>query len=320
VSGKDQSGHAKELAHHFDNMEDQHESSKQGMWLFLATEVLLFGGLFCAYAVYRSLHPEVFVYAHQYLDKVMGGINTVVLITSSLTMALAVRAAQLGKRKQLIVFLVLTLLGACGFLGIKYVEYSHKWHMGLLPGIHYDPVEDSHATESRAHPDGDASPRDSSPTLTGTPDHAEPAGPAAELNVGAGVAPALAVDQPGAEAAPYVEAAPEDEAYEPPSSDSPDAPAGPTGLADASAEHGDSHDAGAEPRLVHLFFSIYFLMTGLHGIHVLGGMAVITWVLVRSVKGHFRPDYYTPVENVGLYWHIVDLIWIFLFPLLYLIH
>jgi len=298
VSGKDPGGHAKELAHHFDNMEDQHESSKQGMWLFLATEVLLFGGLFCAYAVYRSLHPEVFVYAHQYLDKVLGGINTVVLITSSLTMALAVRAAQLGKRKHLIVFLALTLLGACGFLGIKYVEYSHKWHLGLLPGIHYAPDIEGHA-----HDGGDLDdPAEEAPE--NDPE------PALESNV--------AEADPSTEAEPGTEAEPE--AYTPPSSDSPDAPTGPTGLADANAEHGDSHGAGAEPRLVHLFFSIYFLMTGLHGIHVLGGMVVITWVLVRSVKGHFRPDYYTPVENVGLYWHIVDLIWIFLFPLLYLIH
>ncbi len=302
MSGNDQ-GHPPELAHHFDSMEEQHESSKQGMWLFLATEILLFGGLFCAYAVYRSLHPEVFIYAHQYLDKVLGGINTVVLITSSLTMALAVRAAQLGKRKHLVIFLALTLLGACGFLGIKYVEYSHKWHLGLLPGIHYDPVEDSHATESRAHPDGGEPPQDSSPTVTEAPEHA------IELDVGAGLTPARAADQP----------LPEPEQYTAPTSELTAAPAGPAGLA-VEAYGNDAHDLGPEPRLVQLFFSIYFLMTGLHGIHVLAGMAVISWVLVRSAKGHFRPDYYTPVENVGLYWHIVDLIWIFLFPLLYLIH
>ena len=310
MSGKEHSGHAKELAHHFDSLEDQHESGKQGMWLFLATEILLFGGLFCAYAVYRALHPEVFVYAHQYLDKVLGGINTVVLIASSLTMALAVRAAQLGNKKHQVLFLALTLLGACGFLGIKYVEYSHKWHLGLLPGIHYDPVADPHASESRAHPDGGEPPQDSSPTLTGSPD-LEPARSsehdieaAAELNVGAGLTPALAP-----------------EAYEAPTTELDRGGDAPTGLATA-ADHdaGDSHGPGAEPRLVHLFFSIYFLMTGLHGIHVLAGMGVITWVMIRAARGHFHPDYYTPVENVGLYWHVVDLIWIFLFPLLYLIH
>ena len=285
MSGKDQ-GHPPELAHHFETMEEQHQSSKQGMWLFLATEILLFGGLFCAYAVYRSLHPEVFVYAHQYLDKVLGGINTVVLIASSLTMALAVRAAQLGKKRHLVVFLALTLLGACGFLGIKYVEYSHKWHLGLLPGIHYAPVEDGHA------------------------DHGTVPVPVPESDIaGAGDA------DPSTDA----EAPPELESYAPPVSDTPDAPAGPAGLATA-APGTDPHGAGAEPRLVHLFFSIYFLMTGLHGIHVLAGMGVISWVMLRAAKGHFRPDYYTPVENVGLYWHVVDLIWIFLFPLLYLIH
>jgi cytochrome c oxidase subunit 3 len=300
VSGKDQSGHAKELAHHFENMEDQHESGKQGMWLFLATEILLFGGLFCAYAVYRSLHPEVFVYAHQYLDKVLGGINTVVLISSSLTMALAVRAAQLGNRKHQVIFLALTLLGACGFLGIKYVEYSHKWHLGLLPGIAYAPQLDH---------------EHSAP-----PDHAEPA---AEPDVEAGLTPARGAEIEAAPAPEAEVADPDPEAlerYTPPASETPDAAVGPAGLASASAEPTGHHGPGQEPRLVHLFFSIYFLMTGLHGIHVLAGMAVITWVMIRAARGHFRPDYYTPVENVGLYWHIVDLIWIFLFPLLYLIH
>jgi cytochrome c oxidase subunit III len=319
VSGKEQSGHAKELAHHFENLEDQHESGKQGMWLFLATEVLLFGGLFCAYAVYRSLHPEVFVYAHQYLDKVLGGINTVVLIASSLTMALAVRAAQLGKKKHLVLFLALTLLGACGFLGIKYVEYSHKWHLGLLPGIHYAPVEDSHATESRAHPDGGKPPLDSSPTLSESPDHdslnvVEPESEVAEADDAT-----LATDAE-AEVVELDEPAPEDEAYAPPTTELDAGGTAPAGLASATADADDSHGPSEEPRLVHLFFSIYFLMTGLHGIHVLAGMGVITWVMIRAARGHFRPDYYTPVENVGLYWHIVDLIWIFLFPLLYLIH
>jgi cytochrome c oxidase subunit 3 len=208
------------------------------MWVFLLTEVLLFGGLFCAYAVYRANHPEVFVWAHQFLDKTLGAVNTVILIASSFTMALAVRAAQRDRRQQLVVLLVLTLGGACGFLGVKYVEYKHKWEAGLLWAKQFHPV--SHAeTESATH--------------TRDPGHAQ------------------------------------------------------TALAN-------------QPRNAGIFFSIYFMMTGLHGLHVLAGMAAITWVLVRALRGDFSSAYFGPVDFVGLYWHLVDLIWIYLFPLLYLIH
>ncbi len=225
--------HAPHLQHHFDTSEQQFDAGKLGIWLFLATEVLLFGGLFCAYAIYRANHPEVFHYAHQFLDKVLGGTNTVILLCSSLTMAWAVRASQLGQRKLLIAMLSLTLLGGFGFMGIKYVEYKAKWEHGLLPGTHFAPHEEGAA------------------------------------------APAVAGAKP--------------------------------------AEH------GKRPANTQIFFGIYFLMTGLHGIHVLAGMVAITWILVRSIKGHFGPAYFTPVDFVGLYWHLVDLIWIFLFPLLYLI-
>ena len=225
--------HAPSLRHHFDTPEQQYDAGKLGIWLFLATEILLFGGLFCAYAIYRADHPEIFLYAHQFLDKVMGGTNTVILLCSSLTMAWAVRASQLGQRVSLIVLLSLTLCGGFGFMGIKYVEYKAKWEHGLLPGTHFAPHEEEGAA-------------------------------------------------------------------------APSAPA-------PAASH------GKRPSNVQIFFGIYFLMTGLHGLHVLAGMGAITWILVRSIKGHFGPEYYTPVDFVGLYWHLVDLIWIFLFPLLYLI-
>ena len=130
---------AAHLQHHFDTPEQQFDAGKLGIWLFLATEILLFGGLFCAYAIYRANHPEIFVFAHQYLDKVLGGTNTVILLCSSLTMAWAVRAAQLGQRKLQITLLALTLLGGFGFMGIKYVEYKAKWEHGLLPGTRFAP-------------------------------------------------------------------------------------------------------------------------------------------------------------------------------------
>lgn len=208
------------LASHFATPEQQIASGKMGMWLFLATELLLFGGLFVAYTIYRNLHPEVFVHAHRYLDVTMGGVNTIVLLFSSLTVALAIHSAQLNKKGAVAGYLVVTIICALIFLGVKYVEYSHKFHVGLLPGEYFTA---------------------SSPNLP-NPDQA------------------------------------------------------------------------------HIFFGIYFLMTGLHGIHVVIGIIVLTWLLIRTQRGDFGSHYYLPLELGGLYWHLVDLIWIFLFPLLYLIH
>jgi len=208
--------HTPGLQHHFTTMKQQFEAAKLGMWLFLVTEVLLFGGLFVGYGIMHSKHPEAFVAAHHHLDWRLGALNTIVLLLSSFTMVMGVWAAQTGQKKKLITFLLITVILAMVFMGVKYVEYSHKFHEGLLPGKFY-----SHQ--------GD--------TVQGQ----------------------------------------------------------------------------------FMFFSFYFMMTGLHGIHILGGMGAILWVLWRATKGHFSSRYYTPVDLVGLYWHLVDLIWIYLFPLLYLI-
>lgn len=204
------------LQHHFTNMKQQKDSAKLGMWLFLVTEVLLFGGLFVAYSIYRAWNPDLFHNAHYHLSTLAGATNTVVLITSSVTVALAIRYMQLGNKKATLINLGITLALAAVFLVIKYFEYEHKIHLGQLPGKYY--------------------------TYTGI--------------------------------------------------------------------------EGSNP---HVFFSIYFLMTGLHGFHVLGGIGVITWMIKRTARGDFSPEYYTPIEMTGLYWHLVDLIWIFLFPLFYLI-
>lgn len=186
------------------------------MWLFLLTEILTFGGLFVAYAIYRAWHPDMFVNAHLALNRSLGALNTVVLITSSITMALSIWAMQNDKRKQTFLYLLATLVLAGTFMVVKYFEYSHKFHVGQLPGKFY--------------------------TYTGI--------------------------------------------------------------------------EGTNP---HIFFSIYFMMTGLHGLHVLIGMGLIIWLMVRTQKGHFSGKYYTPIEITGLFWHLVDMVWIFLFPLLYLI-
>lgn len=208
--------HPPHLQHHFVSSEQQFDASKMGMWLFLVTEILLFSGMFVAYAVYRVWHPEVFVEASKELDWVMGGVNTLVLLASSLTVAMAIHFAQQDNRKGLVINLLLTLLAATTFMVIKYFEYSSKFSHGIFPGENY-------------------------------------------------------------------------------------------------AYH------GLEMAYAPQFFSIYFVMTGIHGVHVLVGMFLMAWLLIRSVRGHFTSAYYTPVELVGLYWHIVDIIWIFLFPLMYLI-
>jgi cytochrome c oxidase subunit 3 len=207
--------HPEHLEHHFYSAGQQKAAAKMGMWLFLATEVLFFGGLFLGYATLRFFYPGTFMAAHEYLSIPLGGLNTVVLITSSLTMALAVRAGQTSNNKLLVRLLAVTWLLAAMFLVIKYIEYSHKFHLGLLPGKFY-----------------------TAKGIAGLP---------------------------------------------------------------------------------HVFFGIYFIMTGLHGLHVIAGMIVIAWLFVRARQGRYSAEYYTPVENVGLYWHLVDIIWIFLFPLLYLV-
>jgi cytochrome c oxidase subunit 3 len=210
-------------------MGEQLDTSKLGLWLFLASEVLFFGGLFVAYAVYRANHPELFHYAHHFLDWRLGGLNTLVLISSSLTAAWAVRSAQLGRQRELRLMLLATLLLASAFLVVKYFEYSHKLHHGIFWGAAYHPSQE---------------------ILSSLP---------AALR-----------------------------------------------------------SAPVPPHL-GTFFSIYFLMTGLHGIHVLVGMGLYLWLIGRAGRGDFTPAYYVPVDAVALYWHLVDIIWIFLFPLFYLL-
>ncbi len=283
------------VAHHFESAQQQAESGKLGMWLFLSTEILLFGGLFCAYAVYRANHPDIFIYAHQFLSKTLGGVNTLVLICSSFTMAWAVRAAQLGQRKRLVVLLSLTLVCAFMFLGIKGVEYKHKWHEGLLWGTRYAPKE--HGDEVHGAEAG----------LTyETAQVGEEMAPPSDLEHEVSVTTAaLKLSDPalGEERTLIVSSAD-----------------GPGGLAPAEPHPAAHRIDIPEPKNVQIFFGVYFVMTGLHALHVIAGMVVIGWLLRRSVRGDFGPRYFAPVDLGGLYWHLVDLIWIYLFPLLYLIH
>jgi cytochrome c oxidase subunit 3 len=209
------------LQHHFDDMDQQHAAGSLGMWVFLVTEIMFFGGLFAAYAIYRSLYLPGFEAGSRLLDVKLGAINTAVLIASSLTMALAVHAAQTSRRNALIVFLILTMILGGVFLGIKYVEYHHKWEAQLVPGLRFSPAE--------------------------------------------------AI--PGKAALPQVE----------------------------------------------LFFCFYFFMTALHATHMVVGIGILAVLAGLAARGRFSAEYFSPVEVSGLYWHFVDIVWIFLFPLLYLI-
>jgi cytochrome c oxidase subunit 3 len=280
------------LAHHFDTPDQQNTSAKIGMWVFLGTEILMFGGLFCAYAIWRANSYDAFWIGHVYLSTTWGAINTVVLLLSSFTMAWAVRAAQLNQRSLCVWLLALTFLGGCGFMVIKAVEYTGKFEHGLGPGIWYTAPAISAALDKQA---------------------AAEVAPAAEVPGNAAAASLI------------------------PSSAVPTSAAAPRGMtAKVSADHaapahgGHDHAGGDNYYAAHGhttqdmvtargFFSIYFGMTALHGLHVLVGMGLMLWILLRARRGEFSAEFNTPVDLVGLYWHLVDLIWIFLFPLLYLI-
>lgn len=287
-------GDGPHLAHHFDTYQQQFDAGKLGIWLFLLTEVLFFSGLFCAYTVYRGMHPEVFVYAHYFLDTKMGAINTCVLLVSSLTAAWAVRNAQLAQTRLLVINIVITIVCAFTFMGVKYVEYSHKFHDGLLPGPRFHPTEQvwELATFKHKHPEA----AEYAERLTRLAEEKEKAAKDTKAANTAGELSATAYEKPTEEQIePLLKA----------------------GVIGPNAE---DQTRPSKPRNGHAFFSIYFFMTGLHGIHVIGGIVVWLWLLKRAVKGEFGPKYFGPIDYSALYWHLVDLVWIYLFPLLYLIH
>ena len=203
------------LAHHFDSYEQQRESATLGMWVFLVTEVLFFGGLFASFSLYRSLYGEAFAAASRSLDIRLGALNTAVLIGSSLTMALAVRGGQTGKPRLTFAMLLSTLALGSTFLGVKAIEYADKFHHHHVPGASF-------------------------------------------------------------------------------------------------------HFEGPDAPHAQLFFALYFLMTGLHALHMIIGAAILLFMLRPAWRGTWTPRNHNFLEGFGLYWHFVDLIWIFLFPLLYL--
>lgn len=206
-------------AHHFESAEHEYQSSKFGTWVFLVTEIMMFGGLFVGYIIYHQKYPQMFHTGSTFLDWKLGSLNTVVLIFSSLTMALSIYYAQKNERVKTLINLYVTFICGAIFMYVKYMEYEHKFHLGIFPGHFFR--------------------------------------------------------------------------YNGP----------------------EAHQFSNLP----MYFSFYFCMTALHGFHVLCGMALIAWLIVRAHRNEFDSHYYTPLECTGLFWHLVDLIWIYLFPLLYLI-
>jgi cytochrome c oxidase subunit 3 len=289
--------------HHFENADQQYQSAKLGMWVFLATEILFFGGLFVAYSVYRANHPEVFVFGHHFLDKNLGALNTVILICSSLTAAWAVRAAQLKQIRILKLMLVLTILCAFGFLGVKGVEYHAKWKHGLLWAGSYHPHLD-HDEAVTEIVGSEEVPVDGSEIETEVVSEEQRVGDA-ELVESEMIPENAAAGGPTTAATDRSSIAP--------------AAAGPAGLAPPGGDVETEHEINIEPANAQIYFSIYFLMTGLHGIHVIGGIGAFLWLLVCTRRGDFNSGHFTRVDMVALYWHLVDLIWIYLFLLLYLV-
>jgi cytochrome c oxidase subunit 3 len=208
--------HTLALRHQFDDVVQQKDASTFGMWLFLATEVLFFGGMFCCYTVYRSLYPAAFGAASNHLSLLWGGVSTAVLICSSYFMASAVNSAATGQKNAIVAYLAITILFAAAFLVIEMTEWHGLYQEGLMPGFNF------------------------------------------------------------------------------------------------TFHEGDFGH-------VQLFYCLYFSMTGLHASHVTIGIGILLTMLVRAARGGFSPEYYTPIEISGLYWHFVDLVWIYLFPLYYLI-
>lgn len=360
-AGHDDHGHHEPFrAHHFESWQQQFDAGKLGVWAFLVQEVLFFSGLFCAYAVYRMLHPEVFEYADQFLSVPHGAFNTIVLLFSSLTMAWGVRCAMLGQRTGLIACIAVTLFCAALFLGVKAYEYTEKYHAQLI-WAGADPLTTS-PTDLQGRPQVilrlDEADRSEGEQLEERLVHS-----LHRIEFGVGVVGLIAL----AVAAGIYFAAPQriglavgvgcialcaiaivigtrasmaihhwahdaSHAHETADSESEAAEHAaaegetPVDTETAGVEElgGSSHGASVKaelsrPQRLGVFFGIYYAMTGVHALHILGGMAVLTWLLVRAVKGHFTPNYFGPVDYVGLYWHLVDLVWIYLFPLLYLI-
>lgn len=294
--------HAPGLQHQFEDMKQQEESVSIGMWVFLAQEIMFFGGLFTAYLVFRSRFPLAFAEASNHLDAFWGGLNTLVLIVSSLTMALTVFYAQRGNRNMQVIMIVLTMLFGATFLGVKVIEYTDKYNSGLVPVTGWNKkikeADTQHAAETQ--------PKNSAIVIPLIETRAEAA---------AASEPHVVHPNPKGEFQWNYGKQVFDYAIEKEKSGKPY-------LTEAERVGYFSNgvfDPDKYRDKIRMFYYIYFVMTGLHALHMIVGLGIMAWLLWAAFRGTFSADYYAPVEMSGLYWHFVDIVWIFLFPLLYLL-
>ncbi len=273
--------HAPGLQHQFEDMKQQEDSVSLGMWAFLVQEIMFFGGMFTVYLVFRSKYPMAFAAGSNHLNVVMGFANTLVLIVSSLTMALTVYYAQKGNRNMQVILIILTMAFGATFLGVKYFEYADKYHHGLVPidGLN-EKIKALEKTEGEAESKNEEH-------------HANPRGEFQWTGENYDKSVEIITE---ARNKGYLTK------YEQ--------------IGYFSNGELDQNKVGDK---VRIFFWIYFVMTGLHALHMVIGLGLMTWLLVTAWRNTYSAEYYAPVEISGLYWHFVDIVWIFLFPLLYLL-
>jgi len=276
--------HEPGLQHQFDDMGQQEESVAIAMWAFLAQEIMFFGGLFTAYLVFRSKYPMAFAAASNHLDAFWGGLNTLVLIVSSLTMALTVHFAQKGNKGMQIIMVLLTMVFGATFLGVKAIEYTDKYNHGLVPVTGWNKIVKASAThgEEHAKPCWEMTHEDDEHHV-----YVNPKGDFMWANCS------------------LVKVA-QDHNYL-------------TASEKAGYFSSGQIDGDKFRDKVRIFYYLYFVMTGLHALHMIVGLGLMLWLLWSIFRYNYNADYYMPVEMSGLYWHFVDIVWIFLFPLLYLL-
>lgn len=294
--------HPPGLQHQFEDMKQQQDSVTVGMWAFLVQEIMFFGGLFTVYLVFRSRYPMAFAAGSNHLDVVMGFVNTLVLIVSSLTMALTVYFAQKSNRNMQVIMIVLTMIFGTTFLVVKYFEYSDKYHHGLVPIAGLNQKTKDHETpiaETSVQPSEQTEIESREKNSLDVPTiEKHEANPRGEFRWH---------DEKGREI--VLEA--KEKNYLTPFEKS--------GYFTPNKSGELIYDNAKFTDKVRIFFWIYFVMTGLHALHMIVGLGIMTWLLIMAWRNTYSAEYYAPVEISGLYWHFVDIVWIFLFPLLYLL-
>jgi cytochrome c oxidase subunit III len=294
--------HLPGLQHQFEDMKQQEESVSIGMWAFLVQEIMFFGGLFTAYLVFRSRYPMAFAAGSNHLDAFWGGLNTLVLIVSSLTMALTVYYAQKGRRMMQVYLILATMFFGAVFLGVKAIEYTGKYNEGLVPVAG---LNKRTKAESKTAPNAASAERPTTQTELGSQEKNSLPAPKAEHAYANPRGEFQWQGKTFEESAQIILEA-RNKGY----------------LTDYEKvgyfTNGELDQEKVRDK-VKMFYWIYFVMTGLHALHMIVGLGVMAWLLWMAWRGTYSAEYYSPVEMSGLYWHFVDIVWIFLFPLLYLL-